>query len=107
MYKPLYHINQLFIVSLFFSISAVLINKGKARCNQFLLDSNFFIFAYHVLPLALIFKILTILLKPQSDLPAIIMYFTGPVIVIFVGLLLFAFLRKFFPRLTDVISGKA
>lgn len=106
-YKPLYHINQLFIVSLFFSISAVLIDNGKAKCNQFLLDSNFFIFAYHVLPLALIFKILTIILKPQSDLPAIIMYFTGPVIVILVGLMLFAFLKKFFPRLTDVISGKA
>lgn len=73
--------------------------------NPFLHDSNFFIYAYHAMPLVLCMKVLVKLITPSTDIEAVSIYFMAPFITIVVGLLLFALLKKILPKFTALITG--
>ena len=73
--------------------------------GQFLTASNFFIFAYHILPLSFIIKFLLNAFAPSSELSIIGVYLVSPAITIIIGLLIFAILKKFLPKTTSLLTG--
>ena len=89
----------------FLSIVIFLLQKKQLQTNSFFHDSNFFIYAFHAMPLALIMKVLVKYVHPISDIGIIFIYFIAPFLTIILGLLIFASLKKFFPQFTAFISG--
>lgn len=78
--------------------------NGRRKINSFLSDSSFFIFAYHAAPLAFIVKII-FATPPQSEWVLMFLFLLCPAITILLGLGIYAFLKKLFPRLTAIITG--
>ncbi|RKO68918.1 hypothetical protein D7322_25015 [Sphingobacterium puteale] len=87
------------------SVVAHFIGKESWRTNRFLANSSFFIFAYHRLPLVFVIKFLFKLLKPQSEVLLLFLYFFCPVIIIVFGLMIYSFLKQFWPRFMAIVSG--
>lgn len=82
-----------------------LLKNRVVSINKFLLESNFFIFAYHGVTLAFISKIILKYFAPQTDFQALLTYAFIPTLTIFLGLFIFALLQRYFPRFTKVIIG--
>lgn len=87
------------------SLSAWFIGKGRWHTNAFLADSSFFIYAYHALPLAFIFKIFFRVLRTETDGVSLALYFICPMITIGVGLGVYYLMRRFLPKITRVVTG--
>jgi len=87
------------------SVVAHFIAKESWRTNAFLANSSFFIFAYHRLPLVFVIKFLFKILEPQSEVLLLFLYVFCPVIIIVFGLVIYSFLKQFWPRFTAVIGG--
>lgn len=98
-------INILLGMVLTISLVSYFLKKGTFRVNQFLSDSSFFIYAYHGMVLIFLIKILVKILKPQSDGMALAIYVISPLIVITGGLLIYSVIKKYFPRITRIITG--
>ncbi len=79
--------------------------KGLLKTNEFLYESNFFVYVYHALPLTLFLKLLIRFIKPTSESQVLLIYFAVVVITIVVGLFVFALLKKVFPKFTAFITG--
>lgn len=82
-----------------------LLNHKLVSVNKFLLQSNFFIFAYHGVTMALIAKIVLKYFAPHTDFQALVVYVFNPTLTIVLGLFIFALLQKCFPGFTKVITG--
>lgn len=82
-----------------------LLKHKLVSVNKFLLESNFFIFAYHGVALALIAKIILKYYAPYTEFQAIMAYIFNPTLTIIIGLGIFALLKKSFPKFTNVIIG--
>lgn len=87
------------------SVSAHFIDQERWATNAFLANSSFFIFAYHRLPLVFVIKFLFKVLRPQSEVLLLFLYFACPIIIIVLGLLVYSLLKQFWPRFTAIISG--
>lgn len=87
------------------SLSAYLLQKGVGSVNTFLADSSFFIYAYHVIVLALVIKFLFKLFQPHTDGMVLGIYLFSPAFVIGLGLCLYYLFRKWLPRTTAFITG--
>ena len=87
------------------AVSAVYIAKGKCKVNTFLAESSFFIYAYHVIALPIIKRVLLFIIPCTTDLRATILYFLLAAIVIFIGLILYYFLKKWLPKTMALITG--
>lgn len=79
--------------------------KKNLNTSAFLHDSNFFIYAFHAMPLTMILKLLVKYIRPTHDIQALFIYFMAPILTILLGLLIFAILRKMFPKFTALITG--
>ena len=77
----------------------------KCHKSLFLRDSNFFIFAYHMVTLGFVSKVISKIFVPMNDLQAIVVYIFQPSLVIGIGLLLYYFLQRWFPSFTKMIIG--
>ena len=75
------------------------------KCIRFLNQSNFFIFSYHFFPLGLIMKLFLVIFKPQTDFTILFIYFSCPVIVVLIGLLLFYFIKNIAPKVAFALTG--
>lgn len=82
-----------------------LLEHKLVSVNKFLLQSNFFIFAYHGVTLALIAKIVLKYFAPHTDFQSLVIYAFNPTLTIVLGLCIFDFLQRYFPRFTKVITG--
>lgn len=87
------------------NITVYALRRAMWKTNEFIYDSNFFIYAYHTMPLVLFLKLLLRFVHPDSDIRVILIYITVPFITIIVGLMIFALMRKIFPRFTMFITG--
>ncbi|MBR5593423.1 MAG: acyltransferase [Bacteroidaceae bacterium] len=87
------------------AVSAVYIAKGKWKVNTFLAESSFFIFAYHIIAIPIIRRVLLFIIPCTTDLRATILYFLLAAIAIIIGLILYYFLKKWFPKTTALITG--
>ena len=72
---------------------------------EFFKDSNFFIFAFHILPLSFVTKVLFNTIVPQAEVSIFIVYIVSPIITILIGLMVFALLKKFLSKITSVLTG--
>ena len=85
---------------------AYALNRNFIRTNKLLTSSSFFIYAYHAIVIALFIKLYVKLFsKNLSDSVLVIGYFIIPFIIVIIGVGLYAFLRKYFPSFTALITG--
>lgn len=89
-----------------FNLTSLLLEKNKIKNNAFLGAASFFVFALHQ-PILLesVRKILFSILLPDNSLLLILTYFLTVVIVIFLSLIIYSFLRKYLPGMTRIITG--
>lgn len=87
------------------AVSAVYIAKGKWKVNTFLTESSFFIYAYHIIALPIIRRVLLFIIPCTTDLRATILYFLWAATAIIIGLILYYFLKKWFPKTAALITG--
>lgn len=101
----LYKLCTLSLIVSCLNITVTLLRGGLLKTNEFLYDSNFFIYAYHTMPLVLFLKLIIRFLNPTSDIHITLVYFIVPIITILFGLMFFAVIRRIFPRFTRFITG--
>ena len=87
------------------SLTSYFIEKGKWKTSEFLSSSSFWIYAYHVIPLVLVTKVMFKVLTPQTDIVVLSIYLFAPLVTILIGLAIYWLLKKYLPRFTAVITG--
>jgi fucose 4-O-acetylase-like acetyltransferase len=80
------------------------IETSKLKTNKLLASCSFFMFAIHPLPLVMLGKI-AVKVLPHNDLTFLINYFVPVIIVAVISVVLYKFLKRYFPRLTSIITG--
>ena len=91
-----------------FLLADDLANKKSLRFNKLLVDSTFFIFAFHMFVLAtksLLGDLLDIY-PPENPYALIALYFINPIVVIAISVGAYWFIRKYMPMLCKVLTGK-
>lgn len=87
-----------------FNVVSYFVENNKLKENKFLSDASFFIFAFHGLPLMILVSRMTAIL-PHTDWAYVLIFFSSVIIVALLGLGIYVFLKRFFPRFTSVITG--
>lgn len=87
------------------ALTAYFIEKGKWKSSAFLTGSCFLVYAFHQLPLNFYDRVLFRIFHPVSDWQFLLIYFSGPILIITLDLLIYALLKKCFPRFAAVITG--
>ena len=87
------------------ALSSLNIAKSRWKTSSLLSESSFFVFAYHIMPLGFLIRFGLKLFPPQTDVGALFLYFSNPIIISLLGVLLYFGLKRFFPRITAVITG--
>ena len=95
----------LFGMAFTIALTTVFIKKRNFRLNTFLSNSSFFIYAYHIIVLPLIRRVLLFIIPCTTEVRATILYFLWSITTIVVGLILYLFLRKWLPKTTAFITG--
>ena len=81
------------------------ISKNRLRVSAFLASSAFFVYAYHVLPVAMVVKAYVRLLPQASDWAFVAGYLLIPLFISAVGVGIYALLHRYLPAFTAVITG--
>lgn len=85
---------------------AYILAKNNKKNPDILTDSSFFIYVYHILPLAAIIKIsCKLFAQSLSDYVLVGLYFICPLLIIILGILIYQTLQKLMPRFTSIILG--
>lgn len=92
-------------VAFVIALSAVYISKGEWKVNKFLSESSFFIYAYHIIALPIIIRVLRLIIPFNSDLLVAFLYFLWAGIAVAVGLIIYWGLKRWLPRITAIITG--
>lgn len=93
------------IISLF-GFAQYWLKRHKLNTNcSFISDSTFFIFAYHAFPLAQIIKLSCKYSQPFSELSLTFVYILSPCITFGLGLIIYYALKKYFPKLSILLTG--
>lgn len=88
-----------------FNLVSYYLEKGKIATSGFLASAAFFVFACHEPWLTLIRKILFKILKPETDTLMTVLYFLSPALIIIITLSIYALLKRYLPKFTQVITG--
>lgn len=87
-------------------ITSYLIEKNIVKVNSTLANCSFFVFALHVLIINYIGKIvLSIFHLPDNTYSMLFLYFVVPTITIALCVLIYIFLRKYFPNVCNLLTG--
>lgn len=81
------------------------ISNNRLRVSAFLASSSFFVYAYHVLPVAMLVKAYVRLLPHASDWAFVAGYLLIPLFISAVGVGIYALLHRYLPAFTAVITG--
>ncbi len=87
------------------ALSAVNISKGRWRVNDLLTRSSFFIYAYHVIALPIIRRVLFFFVPCTTEARATMLFFVSAAIAVGVGLGLYRLLSKRMPKTTAFVTG--
>lgn len=87
-----------------FNIISCLMENNKLKENKFLSNALFFLYAFHGLPIFILSRRMYAIL-PKADWAYALVFFSSVIIVALLGLGLYVFLKRFFPRFTSVITG--
>ena len=81
------------------------ISMNSISLNNLCTNSSFFLFAFHALPLGLLLKIVMHFINTFNDITLVLVYLFSPIVIVLLGIIIFYILNKYFPRLTDIITG--
>lgn len=82
------------------------LKNNKIKSNAFLAGSSFFIYAYHGMPIVLLNKLYMKFTTPYiSEWTMVIGYIFIPIIIVSIGVGIYAILHKLFPSFTALITG--
>lgn len=84
---------------------AAKIERRKWTENTFLSESSFFVFAYHLIAIPIVKRILFSVIPCTTDLLAVALYFLWAALVVVLGLLLYWLSKKCFPKITAIVTG--
>lgn len=101
----MHHINCLAGIGLMINLFATLLNKGCIKPNKFLSNSCFFLFAYHMIPLTLLKKVLFLIIPEITNITLVAVYFICPLVIVLLGLLFYYMLNKYLPTITNILTG--
>lgn len=87
------------------ALSSYYVSNGKWKVNKFLAESSFFIYAYHVIALPIIKRIIQIFIPLNTDIQLTIFYFVWAFLAVAIGLIGYYLLKKMFPKPLSVITG--
>lgn len=87
------------------ALTTCFVKNGKWHASAFLTGSCFLVYAFHQLPLNVLDRIFFRWVHPAEDWQFVLIYLAGPVVIIVIDLLLYALLKRLFPRFTAVITG--
>lgn len=82
------------------------VHKSVRPGSTLLSRSSFFIFAYHVLPMIFLTKIMLKFIQPTAEISILAVYFAAPMAVVLLGIFLYWVLSRIFPRTTYLITGR-
>lgn len=85
-------------------VASGIANK-KLGVSPFLAGSSFFVYAYHGMPVALVVKYWVKLLQPASEVTMLTGYLLIPIVIVCVGVGVYAVMRKYLPSFTSLITG--
>ena len=85
--------------------SAKYIERGKWTVNKYLSESSFFVYAYHIIALPIIRRVLFFVIPCTTSIRATILYFLWATITVIVGLALYYFSKKLLPRTIAFVTG--
>ena len=101
----LLRINILVELVILFNVTAYLISVRKWKINSFLSKSSFFIYIFHYQFTFLFLRLACKYLAPQSELTLLLIYLSCPVVVISLGLAVYYFLDRYFPKALVIVAG--
>lgn len=96
-----------FILSGLLVVVAIVCHLQQKRGHllpSYIEQSSFFVFAYHIVPTAILCQLACRLL-PHNSLCLIIAYLTIPFVITAIGVAISIFLHRFMPRFTAIITG--
>lgn len=101
-------VKSIILSGIFFIPSLILYlhNQYNISVNKYLSSTNFFIYAFHGLPLTFLGKLITKGFNFQYDWQFIILYFSLAISVILIGILLYQLLKKQIPTVLNIFIGK-
>lgn len=103
--RVIYHICIFSFLCSMVNMTSVGLESGKFHINTFLIESCFFIYAYHAYPIGIILM-LFLQIFSLSDGMLLVVYFISPIIVILMGLVIYKTLKKVFPFGARLIIGQ-
>lgn len=87
------------------SLMSILLENKRIKVNKFLAESSFFIFAFHIIFIGDLSKVLIKLYFIDSYAYMAVLYFLVPIVDICICLVLYWLLRRFTPRLCALLTG--
>ena len=104
-YEFLHNIGIIFGMVAVVALVASGIASRKLAVSPFLTGSSFFVYAYHGLPIALVVKYWVKLLQPASEVTMLTGYLLIPIFMVYIGVGVYAVIRKYLPSFTSLITG--
>lgn len=92
------------IMVIVINIATIFVERGL-KTNKLLHDSNFFIYAYHLVALGFLSRCRERLYMPSNEIEGLLTYFQQPIIIIVLGVLIYYVAEKHLPVLTHIITG--
>lgn len=107
LYNPIF-IKAIILSGIVFIPACILYlnKKHQIKINKRISSTNFFIYAFHALPLTLFGKLITKGFNFQYDWQYIILYLLLPLFIVLTGVLLYKLLEKMIPTVLYVFIGK-
>lgn len=103
--QTIYHSTIFFLICSFVIISLGKIEDDNWQINRFLKESNFFIYGYHAFALSIFWGIFNNITPNCTDTELTMFYVFAPLIIITLGLTIFAMLKKLAPKLIALLIG--
>jgi hypothetical protein len=103
-YYALVYLSALCLIILVITLMSGITEKGFV-VNKSLTNSSFFLFAYHGLPSIFLAKMCVRYLSCYGIVPIALCFFVIPLLVAFIGVILYVLIRHFLPRFSSFITG--
>lgn len=81
------------------------VENNRLKTNALLAGSSFFVFAYHGKPITLVARVWGMRIFPGNEFMILVGYFLLPIIIVVLGVGIYALMRKYLPTFTSIITG--
>lgn len=102
---PIYNIGILCGMTLLVALAGGCCPTKRLKNGPFIAGCSFFVYAAHILPITLLTKVVAAVVQPSTTGMCIVLYFGCPIVVTALMTALYALLRRFTPRLCNLLTG--